>query len=337
MIPWDSLSELEEYTILCRQRVEHLVPVHEPLVLVSQIQRSGGTLLSQLFDGHPECHAHPHELTIGHPKSRHWPRLDVSRPERCYEMLHERHPQQHFRLGYRKPAERPGSDEVDVFPFLFPPRLQRAIFDAALAGTQVTRPRDVLDAYFTSYFNAWLDNHNLYTGPKKAVTAFAPRLITKEASVDGLFRDYPDGHVISIVRDPCAWYASVRRQDERYADVEHAIGRWRQSTESALAARERHGERVVVITYEALVLETEQTMRGVAERIGISMSPILTEPTFNGRLIRANSSVAVSDYGVVADRTTAYRAELGADAIEAIQAHAGDLYARARSLGPPAV
>ena len=32
-----------------------------------------GTLLSQLFDGHPECHAHPHELRIGSPTSRHWP------------------------------------------------------------------------------------------------------------------------------------------------------------------------------------------------------------------------------------------------------------------------
>ena len=30
------------------------MPVHEPLVLISQIQRSGGTLLSQLFDGDPE-------------------------------------------------------------------------------------------------------------------------------------------------------------------------------------------------------------------------------------------------------------------------------------------
>ena len=36
--------------------------------------------------------------------------------------------------------------------------------------------RDVLDCYFTSYFNAWLDNHNLYTGPKKVVTGFVPRL-----------------------------------------------------------------------------------------------------------------------------------------------------------------
>jgi Sulfotransferase family len=318
-------EEADEFATLCAQRIAHLVPVREPLVLVSQIQRSGGTLLSQLFDGHPECHAHPHELTIGHPKSRHWPRLDLKRPGTWYEMLVERHPREHFLQGYRKPAERPGSDEIDVFHFLFPPRLQREIFESVVASG-VTRARDVLDAYFTSYFNAWLDNHNLYTRPKKAVTAFAPRFVTKEASVAGLFGDYPDGFLISIVRDPCAWYASVRRQDDRYADVDWAIGRWRQSAQAALDARERYGERVVVVTYESLVLETEPTMRRIADAIGISMAPILLEPTFNGQPIRANSSDPVRRYGVVSERATAYRKTLEQETIAQIEKQVGDLY-----------
>ena len=52
--PWEAMGEIEEYHELCRARLDHVVPVREPLVLISQIQRSGGTLLSQLFDGHPE-------------------------------------------------------------------------------------------------------------------------------------------------------------------------------------------------------------------------------------------------------------------------------------------
>ena len=60
--------------------VKHVQPVTCPLVLISQIQRSGGSLLSQLFDGHPEVHAHPHELKIGYPKKDTWlrpPLLEV--------------------------------------------------------------------------------------------------------------------------------------------------------------------------------------------------------------------------------------------------------------------
>jgi len=87
---WEELGEAEEYAALVHQRLEHVVPVTEPLVLCSQVQRSGGTLLSQLFDGHPECHAHPHEIKIGWPREANWPPLDLDRPEEWFERLFEK-------------------------------------------------------------------------------------------------------------------------------------------------------------------------------------------------------------------------------------------------------
>jgi Sulfotransferase family len=321
---------LAEYELLCRARVDHRVPVREPLVLISQVQRSGGTLLSQLFDGHPECHAHPHELLIGHPKSTQWPALDLAAPETWFSILQEEKVARHFRSGYKKPAEKPGDDLTDVFPFLFPPGLQRLIFDSCLDATKIERERDVLDCYFTSYFNAWLDNHNLYTGPKRVVTAFAPRLIRSTPSVEAFFADYPDGTLLSIVREPRAWFASARLQEETYGDVEHALKRWRRSVEAGLTAAERYGDRVVLLTYEQLVLDTEATMRDLAERLGLTISPALLTPSFNGRPIRANSSYAVDQHGVLADRVDVYRRELDADTIARIDELAGDLYDRVR-------
>jgi hypothetical protein len=323
-----SVDEGAEYAELFRARLEHLVPVREPLVLVSQIHRSGGTLLSQLFDGHPECHAHPHELAIGHPKSRHWPQLDLAKPDGWFAMLDERYPEKHFREGYRKPAQRPG-DEADVFPFLFPPRLQRAIFDRCVAERPPASARDVLDAYFTSYFNAWLDNENLYATPKKAVTGFAPRVNMKPANLERFFAAYPDGHLVSMVREPRAWYASARTQKDSHADPGEALRRWRLSAEATLAARERYGDRVVVLTYEQLVRDTAGTMERLAARLGLTMSPTLIEPTFNGRPIRANSSAPVAYHGVLPDRTTAYRESLDAETIARVDELAGDLYERA--------
>jgi hypothetical protein len=326
---WARLERGEEYELLFGMRLRHLVPVREPLVLVSQIQRSGGTLLSQLFDGHPQCHAHPHELTIGFPKSQHWPPLDLGAPDEWFPMLYEKATQKHFRLGYAKTAEKADASADDFFPFLFPPRLQKAIFDACVGGAWIRTRRDVLDAYFTSYFNAWLDNQNLYTGPKRLVTAFAPRLAMKEGSVQRLFEDYPDGWLISIVRDPRAWYASVRGR-EGYDDVEHAIGRWRQSAEATLAVAERYPGRGVVVTYEQLALETETTMTRLADLLGIEMAPTLLEPTFNGRAIRANSSDAVERHGVLRDRAHAYRDRLDPATIARIDELAGELYEQAR-------
>jgi hypothetical protein len=76
--------------LAAKVRLEHAVPVREPLVLISQIQRSGGTLLLQLFDGHRQCHVDPYELKIGHPKKHNWPPLDLSRPETWFETLYFR-------------------------------------------------------------------------------------------------------------------------------------------------------------------------------------------------------------------------------------------------------
>ena len=90
-----------EHETLVGQRVRHAVPVREPLVLVSQIQRSGGTLLSQLFDAHPELHAHPHELHVGSPSKVNWPELDLAAgPDEWFRILFEHPTGRAFEEGY---------------------------------------------------------------------------------------------------------------------------------------------------------------------------------------------------------------------------------------------
>jgi hypothetical protein len=326
---WERLDELEEYQHACQVRLEHVVPVREPLVLVSQVQRSGGTLLSRLFDAHPECHAHPYELHLGRTSRSRWPKLPLDRPDGWFAHLFEQKAAEHLVLGYSKPGFK--SPEVDVFPFVFLPRLQKRLFDDCIAAQPIERRRDVYDCYFTSYFNAWLDNQNLYSGPKKVVTGFTPRTILHERSIERFFAAYPDGTLVSLVREPRAWYASASRHGTQYEDVVDALGLWRQSTEAAIDAARRFGERVLVLTYEELVLETEATMRHLAERLGISMSPTLLVPTFNGREVRANSSDWIPSYGVLADRAHAYRDVLDTQAIARVDELAGDLYERVRS------
>jgi hypothetical protein len=323
--PWKQPAALDELDDLRAARLRHVVEVREPVVLVSQIQRSAGTLLSQLLDGHPECHAHSQELQIGHPNIRDWPELDLSAPETWLEGLYEPKAGERLRDGYSKAPE----GNAEVFPFCFLPSLQRAIFDRCVAGREIRRDRDVLDCYFTSYFNAWLDNHNLYTGPKRAVTAFAPGLGSRVANVERFFDAYPDGLLVALVRDPVGWYGSASAyKPSRYGSVEQAIPAWVESTEAALEAAARYGDRVALLTYRQLVERTEETMRALADRIGLSWSPVLLEPTFNGRPIRANSSFAVDRYGVLPERADGARSALEEATRARITELAGELYDR---------
>jgi len=326
--PWEQLSELEEHRELVRARLDHLVAVREPLVLISQVQRSGGTLLSQLFDDHPECHVHPEELKIGAPKKWNWPRIDEAAPDEWFALLYEDAAARHLHDGYHK-SPRPDAEQ-DYFPFLFLPRLQRAIFDRV--SEHATNERAVLDAYFTSYFNAWLDNHNLYTGPKKAIVGFVPWLAVEPDELERFFAAYADGRLITIVRNPCSWYASARVHGRSYEDLDAAIDRWRRSAEASLAAAERFAGRAVLLTYESLVTDVAATMSTLCVRLDLTMSDGLTTPTFNGRPIRANSSDPVERYGVLPERADAYRDSLGQDVVQRIETLAGDLYERAAAV-----
>ena len=294
-------------------------------MLVSQIQRSGGTLLSRLFDGHPECHAHPQELEIGHPKKKHWPPIDLGRPDSWFDILHEKHV-----VKYRSRGSWSGQGAGDSrSPFLFSLRIQRAIFESCISGRRPRSERDVLDCYFTSYFNAWLDDHNLYSGPKKVVTGFVPQLTMDLDNVDRFFETYPDGTLVSIVRDPRGWYVSARRHRARYEDVERAVGLWRKSAASTLEAHDRRPDDVVVVLYEELVRDPETVMGRIAGSIGIAMSPTLLVPTFNGRPIRANSGASAEGRGVLPERAEAWRDDLDRSTTGRIDELTGDLYERA--------
>jgi hypothetical protein len=325
------LEALESSGELRRSRRERLVEVREPLVLISQIQRSGGTLLSQLFDGHPECHAHPGELHLGHPRKLHWPRLPLDgTPESWFASLYERKVDNYRRRGYSKASRklRPEVD-YDVLPFAFDPEFQRELFVECVSARRIERERNLFDCYFTSFFNAWLDNYNLHTGPKRAVTGFAAGLGTRAADVEGFFSVYPDGTLISIIRDPKGWFESARRYKDSYAGVDSAIPLWCRSTEAAIQAKRRRPDRVLLVSYERLVREPERVMRGVSDAIGIAFSAELLEPTFNGWPIRADSSEPVSSYGILADRAEAYRESLDPELVEKIDRQAAELHARA--------
>src|SRR3954447_10817689 len=62
-----------------RQYALGAIEVSEPMLLVAQVQRSGGTLLTRLLDAHPQMRATPLELDWGRPDALHWPDVDGAR------------------------------------------------------------------------------------------------------------------------------------------------------------------------------------------------------------------------------------------------------------------
>ncbi len=313
-------SDLERIYDSCKT---DFLPVTAPVALISQIQRSGGTLLSRLFDGHPEIHAHPHELKIGYPKKYIWPRLDLSEaPQRWFELLFEDDVIEAAGKGYRKD----GTSEKR-FPFDFSASLQRKLFLERIRYIGQVTIRDVYDAYFTAYFRAWLNNIN-YRGGKKYITAFTPRLAAMDINASCFFDVYPDGRLISVVRNPKNWFPSAHRHDtekNKYADIDAALNQWLENTQAIIRNRKNYGDRVCIVRFEDLIDKTGAVMEYLSGYLGIEYSDVLVTPTFNGSPIAANTSFSVENSGIIKDASMRHKT-LARDEARKIEQKTGDVY-----------
>jgi hypothetical protein len=278
----------------------------QPMVLIAQPTRSGGTLLNQLFDGHPQLHVHPYELEIGYPEKNTWPQIDLSAGgDEWFNTLSERHVVTSFTRGYTKDAKirEHGLDvkqDIERFPFLLVPSYQRALFIGLLKQRRPKTARDVLNAYFTAYFNAWLDNQSLTGTTKRWVVAFRSGLRTPE-NLSAFFRDYPDGRHLSCVREPKGWIASLDRLwgDRRERTIDDYVDLWEANAHEQMEAKQRYGDAMFLCTFDRLITGAEEVMRGVASWLEVEYDAGLAVPTFNRRPIRANSSFDVESHGVI--------------------------------------
>jgi hypothetical protein len=317
-----------------RPRRENVLPVDQPLALICQAQRSGGTLLAGLFDGHPQCHVHPHELRIGDRRPHTWPRLKPHEgPDAWFSKLNEEYLATLFVKGRRKiplkgPAE--GAKGRGSYPFILPPPFQRQLFLDEVGRRGAESEREILDCYMTSLFNAWLDNQNLVGPEKRWVVAFSPR----RAWGDGLkrfFKLYPEGRLISILRDPYGWYSSAQGRDPD-ASIEELLEAWKRSATEMIEADRRFHERVQIVRFEDLLLDTEPTMRHLAGFLGIDFEAELLTPTFNRYPVGANSSYDVRRTGVVTEPAARHEELLSEEQRERIRAECAELHQRVGEL-----
>jgi hypothetical protein len=263
-----------------------------PMVLVSQVQRSGGTLLCRLLDGHPELRVYPLELYWGAPTEYDWPSLSTAMsPTAAFRELAAGNAHQIERFttgGYRK-ADRGGGGSPLTFAFSL--GLQQQAFLRQLALRPANTRRDLLGAFMSSFFTAWLDYQFRYR-KARYLAVFAKRHNLSPVTNE-FFADYPDGQLVTVIRDPASWYASASiHSAEQYGDPEQAIGLWTTSVLASCAARQRWPEQVIVIGFERLIGDTDRLMRLLAERLGLPWNGRLTVPTFNGRRVLSNSSFA---------------------------------------------
>ena len=317
----DSSSQIKDLFHTC---LEHVSPVTQPLVLISQIRYSGGMLLNQLFDGHAEIHCHPHRLSFGSGPAVRWPEIDIQNdPRLWFDMLFESFVIELAQKGYC-----PGSgDEEQTLPFIFLPSLQKDIFLACIDPVASVTARDIFNAYMTSYFGAWL-NYYHGSGSIKYVIAYAPGMSLPENNVENFFEIYPDGRLVSIIRDPKDWFVSAQgHAPKQYGGFEKAINQWVQDARAMLRNSHSYGDQVRIVRFEDLIGKTDNVMACLSKFLGIEFSEISLVPTFNQIPLKVHADFAYKSDGM--DKGLAARYDsLNSRQLETIEKITGGTYAR---------
>lgn len=312
---WDANCKALAATVL-----RHATPVTQPLLLISEVQRSGGSLLTQLFDMHPQCHVHPHELKTGCPEKHNWPELDLAgESEQWFYRLFEHDSVRFLEQGYKKDDK-----DSETHQFTLLPALQRELFLKQLRDRHKLTYRDIFNTYMTSYFNAWLNNRNLQ-GDKRWVVGFTPMFAVSPQNVERHFATYPDGMLLSLLRHPVQWYDSARRHRDKYRDSSFAMDRWCESAMSMLRNRETHPDRVLLVNFEDLLGKTRETTRLICRHLDIEWHETMLVPTFNGTAIVSNSSFS-SCKGQVSQDVLARTPQLTAEDRAYVEARGLELY-----------
>jgi len=270
-----------------------------PLVLISQVQRSGGTLLTQLFDCHPQVLVRHSELRFGRRLKHFWAELppDLS-PETAFDLLEDPLTKALAQTGYVK-ASRAAETAPDRLDFKLDVLEHRRRFLEACTVGKAHSPRAILDRFIWSYFQAWQD----YQRPAetKCWCAFSARLSMMPGEPERFFFDYPDGTLISVVRDPVSWLASAKRHDPQvYGDRRQAVYLWQASALAALQLQ-KSGRKTVLVIFEDLLKQTRRTMTALCQHLELAFSEKLLEPTFNGSPIRADTSFAAPHPGLLVE------------------------------------
>src|SRR5512143_1848416 len=149
--------------------------------------------------------------------------------------------------------------------------------------------------------------------------------LNTERYADAIFAAYPRARIIHMIRDPRDRYASARSRWKKMTGKAGAgTAMWLASVDLARHNQRNYPDRYMILRYESVVEQPEETLRGVCAFMGEEYAPQMLTMEGAPRLLDkgGNSSYGKRDRGVIAaDSVSKYRKVLSRAEIAFIQAH----------------
>jgi hypothetical protein len=222
-----------------------------PLLVVSGLQRSGTHLVENLLKNHTQILSYYRELQIGRPNKYYWPDLhNETNVRKRFSALVPRNMIKHF-LDIN-------AHENFVFDFSF----FKKIFLALEKENSKSNQRETLNNFFTAYFNAYLNcNHSNFFDEYKYILTTIPGLSIREESIRNFFKDYSDGKLFVLIRDPYLWWNSARKHTKKLN--RHGLMRYRKTLENTKWACGEYENCFFPVSFDHLIKDTERSIQSI--------------------------------------------------------------------------
>ncbi len=284
------------------------------LLMISAMYENGGNTVHRLLDGHPRMFVYPFESQLGtrlvgdhltsvFPVKYRWPVFPL-----------EGSPAADFRAiideECKVRARTPHVSKFRDLPFDFDDDERGAVYQRLVAQTGRSRAGNVA-AFFRATFEAWKDRQA--TAREEIYVGYSPIVVV---DADKILADFPQAHVLHVVRNPWSAYADHRRRPVPLPLAVYFLG-WTLSQRYALLFRERFPGRVHIVRYEDVAGDPRGALGQVCEALGIEATDSLATPTWNGRPLgeifpwgTIRSASAAANRAAAAELTAAEREEV---------------------------
>jgi len=267
------LSVKSSYRLLFKRNREYNT-FNYPLLVTSGLQRSGTHLVDNLLRNHHQILSYYGELQIGKPNKYHWPDLkDETSLKKRFAALVPRNLARKY-LGLRKYHKSNSAHDNFIFDFNF----FRKIFLELEKKNENFIQRITLNNFFTAYFNAYLNcNHSNFYDNYKYIAAPVPGLTIIKKSIEGFIRDYPEGKIFILIRDPIVWWNSARNHTKNLKN--NGLERYEKTLSNTIWAQDKYNNSVFAVSFDQLIQNTEESINSLLKHAGLEFNEIATYPS----------------------------------------------------------
>ena len=250
------------------------------MFMISAMYENGGNTTHRMLDGHPEILAYPFESQVGTsvvndylssyvPFRYRWPEFPMTGSvESDYELFFDEEMKTYLRAKERSKFKNADMriDETD----------RKRLFVESMRNKPRTRAH-LVEAFFRSTFDSWKNCNR--SGKEKAWLGYNP---VQVLDTEKILADFPDGHVIHVVRNPYSGYSDTKKRPFPIS-LERYTWTWSYCQHLALTYAERYPQNFHIIRFEDIVADPKTAMTKLCKQLGVAYSETCLYPSWNGK------------------------------------------------------